>query len=177
MRYQLAGRHIASECYAAKGPALKRVCGPFFPGSRRGMPSARLSPLRPDPSEHALETWVFVKPLASPAVCTSKVTDDMFIRYTRKLLHWLHSLATCAPVDPCYFYSPARALQVRSGTPQWLGRYSHRGVFDQWHAMRLRVGYLVSRLAVSAGAFEPTEWQLRRVGKSCGLGIGGLKRP
>jgi hypothetical protein len=67
------------------------------------MPSARISPLQSDPSEHALETWIFVKPVASPVVCTSKVTDDMFIRYTRKLLQWLHSLATCTPVDPCYF--------------------------------------------------------------------------
>jgi hypothetical protein len=67
------------------------------------MPSAQISPLQSDPSEHALETWIFVKPVASPAVCTSKFTDDMFIRDTRKLLQRLHSLATCTPVDLCYF--------------------------------------------------------------------------
>jgi hypothetical protein len=63
------------------------------------MPGARLSPLQPDPSEHALETWVFVNPVASPAVCTSKVTDDMFIRYTRKLLH-------------CYIHQPHVPLSI-----------------------------------------------------------------
>ena len=76
---------------------------PNFSGSRREMQSAQLSPLQPNPSEHALETWVFVKPLACSAVRASKVTDDMFIRYTRKLLQRLHSLATCTPVDLCYF--------------------------------------------------------------------------
>jgi hypothetical protein len=122
------------------------------------MPSARLSPLQPDPSEHALETWVFVKPVASPAVCTSKVTDDMFIRYTIKLLQLVTFISHKLPLSIFAILIPARALQgCVAERHKWLGRYSHRGVFDQWHAMRLRVGHLVSRLAVSAGAFAPTE--------------------
>src|SRR5271170_4504103 len=123
MRYQLAERHIASECYAAKGPALKRVCGPFFPGSRRGMPGARLSPLRPEPSEHALETWVFVKPVASPAVCTSKVTDDMFIRYTIKLLQLVTFISHKLPLSIFAIFNPRTwVLQLHRGTPQVAGQ-------------------------------------------------------
>jgi hypothetical protein len=99
----------------------------------------------------------------SPTTCSSVIRESSCIGYIQ--------LATCAPVGSLPIFNPPH------GTPQWLGRYSHRGVFDQWHAMRLRVGYLVSRLAVSAGAFVPIEWQLRRVDRSCGLGSGGLKRP
>jgi hypothetical protein len=46
----------------------------------------RRSSLHPDPSEHALKGWVFVEPVAGPAVCTAQVPDDMFVRYTREFL-------------------------------------------------------------------------------------------
>ena len=44
------------------------------------------SPLHPDPGEHTLEGWVFVNPVTSSAVCTAKVTDNMFVCYTREFL-------------------------------------------------------------------------------------------
>lgn len=46
-----------------------------------------LSSLHPDPGQHTVEAWVFIKPVAGSAVCAAKVTDDMVVRYTIKLLH------------------------------------------------------------------------------------------
>ena len=87
------------------------------------MPSAQLSPLQPDPSEHALETWVFVKPVASPAVCTSKVTDDMFIRYTIKLLQLVTFISHKLPLSIFAIFNPRTwVLQLHRGTPQVAGQ-------------------------------------------------------
>jgi hypothetical protein len=90
------------------------------------MPGARLSPLRPEPSEHAFETWVFVKPVASPAVCTSKVTDDMFIRYTIKLLQLVTFISHKVPLSIfAIFKCPHVGVTVasRNATSGWAGTH------------------------------------------------------
>lgn len=73
------------------------------------------------------------------------------------------------------FLNPARVLHVLDLKPQSMGRYSHREVFDQWHAIHLRADHLASRLAVFDGAFAPNEWRPRRGGRSCGLESDALR--
>src|SRR3954453_18180867 len=153
MRYQLAEGHIVSQCFAAKGPALKRVCGLFLSavageGCRaRGFHLCSLiqASMRSRLGSSSSQ-WPALRSAArrSPTTCSSVIRESSCIG--------LYSLAKCAPVDLGYL-NPARALQVRNGTSHWLNRYSHREVFGQWHAMRLRVGHLVFRLAVPADAF------------------------
>jgi hypothetical protein len=90
------------------------------------MPGARLSPLRPEPSEHALETWIFVKPVASPAVCTSKVTDDMFIRYTIKLLQLVTFISHKLPLSIFAIFNPRTwgvTVASRNATSGWAGTH------------------------------------------------------
>jgi hypothetical protein len=107
MRFRLAERHIVSECYAAKGPALKRVCGPFIPGQlgegwqARGFHLCDLiqASMRSRLGSSSSQ-WPALRSAArrSPTTCSSVIRESSCIGYIQ--------LATCAPVDPCLFLIP-----------------------------------------------------------------------